>query len=158
MKKNSCFNRLKAGGLIGLLGICLSCSMDDEMDAIDTPSNNSLVATYSVKGKVTTSDSKAIKNILVEVPYDIDNKLYQHSDSLYTDDKGEFEWKRGGVAKDQLFRFIIKDIDGEANQGHFKNDTTDVAFSLKDLSESGGDGIWNKGNAIKNIQIKLTKQ
>lgn len=150
---------LLIGGVACLFGNLTSCSLEDsDLAAIDTPQTES-GAIFGVKGKVVTQDNRPLKNILIEIPNDInDSQPYKNIDIRYTDDNGLFEWKRQASPKDQTFRFVIKDIDGDKNGGKFNNDTIDVKFTLKQLSESGGDGIWNYGSVTQNINIKLNKK
>lgn len=147
------------GPFLVLLLLNSACSLDD-MDSVPQNSSGSSSngATYAVKGKIMTSNSKPIKNILIEVPYEKNITNTPSPDVLYTDDSGNFEWKRNDAAKDQTFLFITSDIDGDENQGHFKTDTTYVRFTLKDLSESGGNGIWDKGNVLKTIEIRMERK
>lgn len=163
-KRNQLYRKGKQvliGGGICLLGSLASCSIDDDrLDTVETPQYGSAAgAVYGVNGKVTDPDNQPLVNILIEIPYNLDDpEPYQHVEKMYTDKEGIFTWRRQASPKDQIFRFIIKDIDGEMNGGEFKPDTIDVKFSLKQLSDSGGNGIWDYGSATEDIHVKLNKK
>lgn len=152
--------QLLVGAGMCLLGSFTSCSLDDsDLDAARTPQYESSGALYAVNGKVTDSDNQPLVNIRIEVPYNMnDPEPYEHVEKMNTDKDGVFSWRRQASPKDKIFRFIIKDIDGDQNGGEFKPDTIDVKFSLKQLSESGGNGVWDSGSATKDIHIKLSKK
>lgn len=152
-------------GKYGLMaGICLlacltSCSADDA-DLNGSPNYNYETngAHFGVNGTVTTKDGQPLENIQIEVPYNIaDTEPYQYTEKLHTTKNGTFEWRRTDTPRDQVFRFILKDLDENRKGGQLKNDTIDVKFTLKQLSEAGGDGIWDFGSIIKNITITLEK-
>ena len=151
---------LLIGGIICLLGGFNSCSLgENDLEEAAYAQYGREGALFSVKGEVVTPNNQPLENILVEIPNDInDPQPYQKVEVRYTNKKGVFEWERKALAKDQTFRFIIKDIDGDKNGGHFKNDTVDVKFSLKQLAESGGNGIWEYGSVSENIKIKLSRK
>lgn len=151
---------LLVSGFVCLLGGFNSCSLeDDELEAMGSSQYESGKAIFGVRGEVIAENNQPLGNILIEVPNDLnDPQPYQKVDIRYTDKNGVFEWERKASPKDQTFRFIIKDIDGDKNRGTFKNDTVDVKFSLKQLAESGGDGVWNYGSVTENIKIKLSKK
>lgn len=156
---------MKGKYLFIVAGICLSaclpsCSADDaDFMASSNGPYDTAGALFGVNGKVTAKDGQPLDNIQIEVPYNIaDSEPYQHIEKLRTAKDGTFEWRRTAMPRDQVFRFIFKDLNASEDGAKFKNDTVDVKFTLKQLSEAGGNGIWNYGSVIKDMAITLERE
>lgn len=141
-------------GLLILLGFGIACDSSDDDDLLGLQSEASAV--YTIKGEVTTFDERPIKNIFVEVSISYDQRNYiERSDTLYTDNNGQFKFVSSNVPRGQTFKIITKDIDGIKNLGYFETDTIVVRFSMNDLTTAGIHGSWDSGITEKDIKIKL---
>ena len=151
-KKKAMMLRLLSGAL-GLLGFA-ACSNDADEDIrieYGTPYTK-----FQVKGKVTSETDEPLKGIQVIVRTQWNN-IPIAADTLYTDEKGEFQTKElgtGGIEKQKVY---FHDIDGEENGGTFKSDS--IALKDMDMKQiEKGDG-WYKGTyeITPKSPIKLSK-
>ena len=137
------------GKILAILMAWLGFSCDwGDREKYGTP-----YAIYKAKGVVVSeTDDKPIEGIRAVL------KTQQNAtygiDTVYTDSKGAFSVKEGGLF-DKLY-VELADVDGEKN-GSF-NDTIIVAdYSYAKFT--GGDGNWNMGVAEKDLgKIKMKPQ
>lgn len=100
-------------------------------------------AKFQVKGKVTSEADEPLKGIQVIVRSSWDNDPLI-ADTLYTDEKGEFQTQESrfdGIDEQKVY---FHDIDGEENGGTFKSDS----IALKDMDRKQiekGDNNWYNG-------------
>lgn len=112
---------LLLSGILGMLGF--SCS-GENIFGEERLEYGSPYVDFVVKGTVTDENQKPIKGIQVvkkyKPTYD-DN--YILSDTVYTDDKGQFERINKGFSSVVLEKIDVefKDIDGEQNGGSFSD-------------------------------------
>lgn len=138
-------------GLITLLGFSCSNDLDDDDPICEygTPHAN-----YEIKGKVVDRQSNPIPNIQIEIRDSVPNRGWIHSDTLYTNNAGEFIWNTGEFPG-MSFKLTAIDIDDESNGGLFARDTSFVSF--KNAQYVGGDGRWNSGTAMMESLIVMDK-
>lgn len=138
-KKKAMMFRLLSGAL-GLLGFA-ACNNNEEEEILLM--YGSPYAKFQVKGTVTSEADEPLKGIQVIVRTEWDNDPIA-ADTLYTDEKGEFQTKElgtGGIGKQKVY---FHDIDGEENGGTFKSDS--IALKDMDMKQiEKGDNNWYNG-------------
>ncbi|WP_075558915.1 radical SAM-associated putative lipoprotein [Parabacteroides timonensis] len=137
-------------GLLTLLGFSCSNDLDNDDDLVceyGTPHAN-----YEIKGKVVDRQNNPIPNVQIELRDSVPSRGWAHTDTLYTDNAGEFVWKTGEFPG-KTFKLMATDIDDESNGGLFAADTSFVSF--RDAEFVGGDDRWFSGSAIKDMKIIL---
>lgn len=107
-------------------------------------------AKHSIKGKVENQSGVPIKGI--RIICNIKN-YWMPQDTLLSDIKGEFTFTKQIVDPDVTYKLVGTDIDGTDN-GSYKEDSVNVDFKKSDLTDASG---WFRGNATKNVTIKLTE-
>lgn len=138
-------------GALGLLGFA-ACEEGETPVEYGSPYTK-----FQVKGTVTSEADEPLKGIQVIVRAEWDNDPIA-ADTLYTDEKGEFQTKElgtGGIGKQKVY---FHDIDGEENGGTFKSDS--IALKDMDMKQiEKGDG-WYKGTyeITPKSPIKLSKK
>jgi putative lipoprotein (rSAM/lipoprotein system) len=145
--------------LITIIGSFTSC------DYINTPAEyGSPYADYEIKGTVTDSiSSTPVQHVRVTVTQ---NRTFGRHDSVLvsidtlavkeTDSTGKYDIQFQTYPLEvQIFNVKAEDIDGSANGGDFAPLQKNAQFTDSDLS--GGKG-WDKGKAVKIIDIKLKKK
>lgn len=147
VKLNHWYNWM-TGVLLSLLGFS-SCSKNE----IDDPGNDiCLYGTptthYIIKGKVTDTDGKPINGVKVEANDTYGDRRRPLTESVYTDEKGEYSANGVGISSDGqgniLLEVTFEDVDGEANGGTFANDTVrGKDMTIEKVKD--GDGAWNRG-------------
>lgn len=138
-------------GLITLLGFSCSNDLDNDDDLLceyGTPH-----ATYEIKGKVTDRQNNPIPNIQIELRDSVPSRGWAQSDTIYTNNEGEFTWEIGEFPG-MTFKLTAIDTDDESNGGLFARDTSFVSF--RDAEFVGGDH-WFRGSATKETKIILDK-
>ncbi len=106
-------------------------------------------ASFSISGRVTAAESgEAIEGIQVirEGRYSYEN------DTVYTDVNGMYHISGGYDFVDSMNVAFI-DIDGLENGGEFSSKTELIRFQSGDFK--GGDGDWDHGKAIKELNVNL---
>lgn len=151
-KKKVMMLRLLSGAL-GLLGFT-ACNNNEEEEVLLM--YGSPYTKFQVKGTVTSEADEPLKGIQVIV-----RTLWNNdpiiADTLYTDEKGEFQTQElgtGGIGKQKVY---FNDIDGEENGGAFKSDS--IALKNMDMKKiEEGDG-WYRGKyeITPKSPIKLSK-
>ncbi len=100
-------------------------------------------ARFVLKGTVISEKkNKHIPNI----------KIIQGTDTVYSDMNGKFIVEKNAALYDNVINIKLQDDDGKTN-GEFQTLNMDVDF--KDVPFSGGSGSWDKGEAVKEMDIKL---
>jgi len=131
--------------LLGLSGIFYACSK------YGMPADE-----YELKGSVTDSSNKPIKNIRI-----IRERYYEdRNDTLYTNSEGKYGFRIYGDYSHysgQPIHLKIDDIDGEENGGEFVSTEMDVKFTDADLVKKGY-GNKRGDKYVKIINIKLDKE
>lgn len=124
----------------------IACNDDSPLTDEDKPYGE-----LQVQGIVTDTNLQPIDKIQIVVHGE--GNIY---DTLFTNNKGEYE--KTYFINPAVTDYDIKaeDIDGDANNGHFK-DTT-IAFSIEQNEFVGASGKWYVGKATKIIDFKLTKK
>lgn len=154
-KKRTIVHRLLSGTLV-LLGFT-SCSEefgkgDDILLEYGSPHAN-----FQVKGKVASQADELLKNIQVIVRQSWNNDP-EPADTVYTDEKGEFQVKNLGTGSINKQKVYFHDIDGEENGGAFKSDS----ISLEDMDmkqlEEGGRWYAGKFEFSTKDAVKLEKE
>lgn len=136
-------------GLLSLLGFsCASDNIDGPVEMYGTP-----YGTFEFKGKVVDRLNNPIPNIQVEISDSIPSRGWMKSDTLYSDEKGEINWKMNDFPC-LTYRLIATDPDGNREEGPFAADTS--FLSLANAVYEGGSG-WYKGNATVEKEIVLDK-
>ena len=128
--------------LLGLSGIFYSC-MKYGMPADE----------YELKGSVTDSSNKPIKNIRI-----IRERYYEdRNDTLYTNSEGRYSiklYEEYHIGSGMPINLKIDDIDGEENGGEFVSTEIDVRFTDADLVKKGyGNKRGNKYVKKQNIML-----
>ena len=150
MKKISTYNLKSVNwlltGILALLGFS-SC------DQISTDMYGTPHSKFTIKGKVTNESNAPIPQIQIRSPY---GENIPHTDTLYTDSKGEFNYSFNGFLRGDNIPLLLTDIDGEQNGGSYASDSVSVSF--KDAEMTGNDGEWYLGEATKEITIVLKEK
>lgn len=133
-------------GLLTLLGF--SCGDNDNGLLCEYGSPH---ADYEIKGKVVDRQNNPIANVQIELRDSVPSRGWAHTDTLYTDNAGEFVWNVGEFPG-MTFKLMATDIDDESNGGLFAADTSFVSF--RDAEFVGG-GRWYEGSATKEAKIIL---
>jgi len=110
------------------------------------------VSEYELKGTITDSSKKPIKDIRI-----IREKYYDKGDTLYTNSEGKYSFKlyEGyDINSDKPIHLKIDDIDGEANGGEFVSTEMDVKFTGADLVKKGH-GSKRGDKYAKTLNIRL---
>lgn len=139
-------------GLLTLLGFSCSSDLDNDDDLLCE--YGSPHANYEIKGKVVDRQNNPIPDIQIEIRDSVPSRGWAHSDTLYTNNAGEFVWNTGEFPG-MTFKLTAIDIDDESNGGVFARDTSFVSF--KNAKYVGGDGRWNSGTATLEPQIVMDK-
>lgn len=137
-------------GLLTLFGY--SCSSDDDGGLLCE--YGSPHANYEIKGKVVDRQNNPIPNIQIELRDSVPSRGWAHSDTVYTNNAGEFVWNTGEFPG-MTFKLTAIDTDDESNGGLFSRDTSFVSF--KNVKYVGGDGHWNSGTATMEPRIVMDK-
>lgn len=139
-KKRTMMLRLLSGAL-GLLGFA-ACNNNEEEEEL-LLMYGSPYTKFQVKGTVTSEANEPLKGIQVIVRKLWDNNP-MWADTLYTDEKGEFQTQEsrfGGINEQKVY---FHDIDGEENGGTFKSDS--IALKDMDMKQiEKGDNNWYNG-------------
>ena len=110
-------------------------------------------ANYELKGTVTNKEtSRPIKHI--QVTTNINE--YRQEDTLYTDSRGQYNYKLRDYLWDRPLHLKFEDIDGEENGGDFTTQEIDITFTDADLVKKGK-GAWDKGTFEKTQNIELER-
>lgn len=143
-------------GALGLLGFTACSSEEEEHEIIceyGTPSIK-----FQAKGTVTSEANEPLKGIQVIVRSWWDNAPLV-ADTLYTDEKGEFQTQNlntgGDIDKQKIY---FNDIDGEENGGAFKSDSIALKdMNIKQIEKGSG---WDRGTyeITPKSPIKLSKK
>ena len=132
--------------LLGLSGIFYACAkygmpVDD----------------YEIKGTITDSSKKPIKNIrIIREKFDYERR----ADTLYTNSEGKYSiklYEEYYINSGKPIHLKIDDIDGEENGGEFVSTEMDVKFTSADLVKKGF-GNKRGDKYVKIINIKLDKK
>ena len=129
-----------------------SCEPWDMPVEYGTPNAN-----YSVKGMVTDEANKPIPGIKVTIgksglPYN----SYYDLKTLSTDANGQFVKSYIGESlRDITFSLTFEDVDGPLN-GEFATKEQTVEIKMTELKD--GSSSWYKGEATKEITVKLTSK
>lgn len=103
-------------------------------------------AKFILRGRVFSENSnKQIPNI----------RILMESDTTYTDFEGKFTIDKIALPNDFKMKILIDDPDGKIN-GKFK--PLEIEIDYKDVPLTGGDNHWDIGEAIKEINIKLSPE
>ena len=106
---------------------------------------------------MTDEAGNPIENIRVIIRNAWDNTPNPYmDDTVYTDKQGEFANEMnttGGIGKQKVY---FDDIDGEANGGLFRPDSTNIADMEATLVEKGH-GSWYQGQYEFTVEKKLKK-
>lgn len=100
-------------------------------------------ADYVVKGKVTNTEKEPIQNIQVVV----DKEHWK--DTVYTDEKGEYQWAWDGFPRETNVKVVANDT-----TGRYASDSTTVEFSF-DRSKADG---WYEGVGTAEADFELKKK
>lgn len=104
---------------------------------------------YKVSGKVVDQASAPIRGIVVKA-----QESHTYPDSVLTDENGKFTLE-GESFPQSSFGIVLKDIDGTANGGEFRDTTVQAELT----KTKKGSGNWNQGTfEAKDITIKLEKK
>jgi putative lipoprotein (rSAM/lipoprotein system) len=145
------FNRWYNAVLTALLAILGYESCSNALDEYGCPTVD-----YQVKGSVTDLTGTPIPGIKITAPYGslLDN---QYEQIVQTDAQGHFTLNEFSDLRG--VKFVVEDIDGEANGGEFLNDTINVETLPKTQVEKG-DGRWYEGKYKYEVtaNIKLKKK
>lgn len=129
--------------LITLLGFSTACEKEDDEPGYPATEYGVPHAVFRVKGKVQSeNNSSSISNIRVVMNYD----------TAYTDETGVYEVRAVDFPDDQSYVVEFDDIDGAAN-GEYQSKDSVVVF--KDSEYVGGSGSWYRGEAEKELNVKL---
>jgi len=110
------------------------------------------IATYELKGIVTNKETtRPIKHIQITTDTDRYRK-----DTLYTDSRGQYNYKFVDYLWDRPLHLKFEDIDGEENGGEFITQEMDITFTDADLVKKGK-GAWDKGTFVKTQNIELER-
>lgn len=140
-------NKILAG-LLSILGFSLAAC-----DKIGSEEYGCPHADYEIKGKVVSDQGTPIPNIEIEVSDSVPESGWMYRDTIYTNAKGEFQWKKSTFPTN-TFQLISRDIDGEENEGQFVPKASFVSF--KNAHFKGG-GTWYEGAATLETEITLNK-
>ena len=146
-KKAMMFSLLS--GALGLLGFA---ACEEEKLEYGTPYTK-----FQVKGTVTSEANEPLKGIQVIVRTGWDNNP-MWADTLYTDEKGEFQTQELETVSIDEQKICFHDIDGEENGGTFKSDSIALAdMDMKRIEK--GKGWYNgKYEITPQAPIKLSKE
>ena len=139
-------NRILSGVLV-LLGFN-ACNIEEASYEYGQP-----FARYEIKGKVIDKEQNGLPEIQIIVRGVLSDMLTSpdiiSNDTLKTNSKGEFVFREDDAFLDVKYRVIANDIQTET----YKSDSLVVDMG----KPTGGDGHWYRGQATKNILLKLTK-
>jgi putative lipoprotein (rSAM/lipoprotein system) len=151
-------------GLLSLLGFS-SCNGEDREIGVAEYGTPYADFDFTVSGKVTDTGGKALTDIRVVVPYvdhyqkaaagvipDYEVMRQPVDDTLFTDSKGEFEYRHVSSIPMDTVRLNMKFEDKFGN-AEYQPDSIKVAFSRYDLS--GGGEAWYEGSAKKDTVVVL---
>lgn len=149
-------------GLLTLLGFA-GCDNEDDPDGPIICEYGAPYAEYVIKGKVTGESGNPLADIPVVVkanfskrPGVILDNYHLYTDTVYTDQQGDFEQKRGGFPAAMDMTVIANGVDGKKKE-NFATDS--VKFNIVDKDFKGGEG-WNAGTVEKTaptIKLKENK-
>jgi len=108
-------------------------------------------ATFQISGHVTDEDGNALeeKRIIVRNLICGEENAYMMSDTLATEEKGNYLWKKKiGIDSGKL-RVVCQDPKEE-----FKADSVEIDI---ELTEKGKD-FWNMGSGQKTVNFELQKK
>lgn len=129
-------------------------------------------ATYRFIGKVTGENEEGIPGIRVAVKMSADwtgayverdgnmvPYIWEHADTLFTDEKGEFA-RQYALLEDiesipKHVQMKVEDVDGEENGGTF---ATQEGISVDVRQVEEGSGHWNMGTYESQADIKMKKE
>lgn len=145
-KKKAMMLRLLSGAL-GLLGFA-ACNEIEDM--YGTP-----YIRFLIKGTVTSETDEPLKGIQVIVRPEW-NPMW--NDTLYTDEKGEFQAISGSSFGINEQKIYFNDIDGEENGGNFKSDS--IALKDMEMKQVGKGSGWDRSTYefTPKSPIKLSKK
>ena len=127
---------------------------------------------YRFIGKVTGENEEGIPGIRVAVKMSADwtgayverdgnmvPYIWEHADTLFTDEKGEFA-RQYALLEDiesipKHVQMKVEDIDGEENGGTFATQEG-ISMDVKQVEE--GSGHWNMGTYESQADIKMKKE
>jgi putative lipoprotein (rSAM/lipoprotein system) len=111
---------------------------------IDTPAEYGCPqARYVLKGTVI---SEMTKESIPKI------KIISDDDTLFSDNNGKFTIERMTFPGDIVIKITLQDQDGKEN-GEYQQ--TELSVDFKDSPLTGGSGSWDKGEAVKEIEILL---
>ena len=146
--------------LLALLGIG-GCQMEEEdiNGGMEVMYGVPTVA-YSVKGKVTDGNGKALEGIQVTIQSrHYGNDHYWYSDIITpvaSDADGKWAADRGAMPTDTI-QVLFTDIDGAANGGEFATDSVRVPVKIE--QDPNNTDFWNFGSARVDVPtVKLKKK
>jgi putative lipoprotein (rSAM/lipoprotein system) len=100
-------------------------------------------AKFIIKGTVESEDSsKIIPNI----------KISLDNNNVYSDINGKFQLEKTDSPENNAPIISLQDIDGPINREFLSQD---YMVDFHGIPFTGGDGKWNKGEALKEVHIKL---
>ncbi len=133
--------------------LCAFCGLifiacNDELPIIE---KEKPYAELHIEGKVTDSNLQAINKVQIIIHGE--NEIY---DTLFTNNKGEYE--KTYFINPAITDYSIKaeDIDGESNGGYFKESIKEFSIEKEDFI--GASGKWYAGKVTKIIDFKLSKK
>ncbi|MCL2435439.1 MAG: radical SAM-associated putative lipoprotein [Lentimicrobiaceae bacterium] len=111
-------------------------------------------ANYELKGTITNKEtSRPIKHI--QITTNIRDEY--RKDTLYTDSRGQYNYKFWDYLWDRPLHLKFEDIDGEENGGEFITQEMDITFTDADLVQKGK-GAWDKGTFVKTKNVELERK
>lgn len=126
--------------VLSLLGFSTACESLDEYGA-PVVEYGVPTATFTVKGKVTSTENTSIPNIQVSM----------WGDTAFTDKDGDYKLSHTNSTSESI-PIKFEDIDGIENGEYAPLDTV---ANFQDAEYTGGDGNWNMGEAESELDIKL---
>lgn len=116
---------LLLSGVLGFLGFSCSDQFGETPDMYGTP-----VTHFIIKGAVTDESGKPIKGIRVITSYRHQYNENAFTDTLYTNEKGQFEnVKQYFPSVPDEIETEFTDMDGEQNGGSFKSEVQEKTKS-----------------------------
>ena len=114
---------------------------------INTPAEyGAPYARFIVKGTVLSEvNNKAIANI----------KILGASDTIFSDINGKFQIEKTAFPNDNKINLSFEDTDGRINEEFL---SLDYEIDFKEVPFTGGDGSWNNGEALKEVNIHLKQK
>lgn len=141
--------------LLSVLGY--GCSSEEPMDEYGPPimEYGAPHADYIIKGTVTDESGTPVQGIKTSLQQ-VNRMQVYCIESVQTNASGSYQLKHTGV-RNQDYKVIAEDIDGEANGGEYLSDTLDIDYD-KAVKVKDGDGSWYLGEYEIPLNVRLKKK